>query len=91
VQLDGRAAVVYLIEQGFQSIGLLLGLKDPMQGKVCRIVGSDEFGLWISPEGEEWRRTVGIPWPFIAAVEMDWEKRSPAGLGDARSKIGFEA
>jgi hypothetical protein len=89
VELEGRTAVVYLMEQGFQSIGSLLGLESSIQGKVCDVIGADEFGLWISPEGEEWRRTIGIPWVFVAAIEMEWERGAPADVGGLRRKIGF--
>jgi hypothetical protein len=90
VDLEGRTAVVYLTEQGFQSVSSLLGLENSMQGKVCKIIGRDEFGLWFSPEGEEWRRTVGIAWSFVAAIEMEWEGGLPAELGERRRRIGFE-
>jgi hypothetical protein len=91
VELEGRTAVVYLTEQGFLSIGSLLGLESWKQGKVCKIIGGDEFGLWISPEGEEWRRTIGIPWAFVAAIEMEWEDGLPAEFRERRIRIGFKA
>jgi hypothetical protein len=90
VELEGRTAVVSLTDQGFQSISSLLGLQNSMQGKVCEIIDGDGFGLWISPEGEEWRRAVGIPWAFIAAIEMEWEGGLPAEFDERRRKIGFE-
>ena len=90
MELEGRTAVVCLTEQGFQSISALLGLQTSMQGKVCEIIGGDVFGLRISPEGEEWRRTVGIPWAFVAAIEMEWEGGSSAEIGELRRKIGFK-
>jgi hypothetical protein len=91
VELEDRTGVVYLTEQGFQSVGSLLGLKNSMQGNVCQMIGGDGFGLWISPEGEKWRRTVGIPWAFVAAIEMEWEGGTPAEFGEMRRRIGFEA
>lgn len=91
MELTGRFAVVYLTEQGFQTIGLLLGVRDSKQGCVSQIVGQSEFGLWVSPEGEKWRRTIGIPWMFIAAIEMEWEGGSPAENALMQRRIGFEA
>jgi hypothetical protein len=90
VELEGRTAVVCLTEQGFQGIGSLLGLENSVQGKVCKIIGRDEFGLWISLEGEEWRRTVGIPWGFVAAIEMEWEGELSSEFSERRRRIGFE-
>jgi len=89
VELEGRTAVVYLTDQGFQSISSLLGLENSMQGIVCKIIGGDGYGLWISPEGEKWRRTVGMPWGFVAAIEMEWEAGTPAEIGEMRRRIGF--
>ena len=90
MELEGRTGVVYLSEPGFRSIGSLLGFKNSVQGIVCRIIGGDGFGLWISPEGEKWRRTVGIPWAFVAAIELEWEGGTPAESGELRRRIGFE-
>ena len=89
MELEGRTAVVYLTEQGFHSISSLLGLENSMQGIVCEIVGVDGFGLWISPEGEKWRRTVGIPSGFVAAIEMEWEAGTSGEIGEMRRRIGF--
>lgn len=89
MELEARTTVVYLTEQGFQSISSLLELENLVQGKVCQTIERDEFGLWVSPEGEKWRRAIGIPWSFIAAIEMEWEIGRPFELGDTRRRIGF--
>jgi len=60
-----------------------------MQGKVCEIIEGDGFGLWIFPEGDEWSRAVGIPWAFIAAIEIEWEEGTAAQAGERRRRIGF--
>jgi hypothetical protein len=90
VELEGRAAVAYLTGQGFQSIGSLLEVESSIQGKVCQVISADSFGLWISPAGEEWRRTIGVPWQFVAAIEMEWEAGADTEIPEVRRRIGFE-
>jgi len=90
VELEGRAAVAFLTGQGFQSIGSLLELESAIQGKVCQVISADSFGLWISPAGEQWRRTIGVPWQFVAAIEMEWEEGAHTGISEVRRRIGFE-
>jgi hypothetical protein len=90
VDLEGRAAVAYLTGQGFQSIGSLLELESAIQGKVCQVISADSFGLWISPAGEQWRRTIGVPWQFVAAIEMDWDVGAHTEIPEVRRRIGFE-
>jgi hypothetical protein len=90
VDLEGRAAVAFLTGRGFQSIGSLLELESAIQGKVCQVISADSFGLWISPAGEQWRRTIGVLWQFVAAIEMEWEEGAQAGISEVRRRIGFE-
>ncbi len=78
MDLAGRIVIVYFSEEGFNELRGLLDLKDKDAGVTGRIVEADEFGVWLSPAGEKWPRTLGAPWKYFRAFDLEPQPQGEA-------------
>ncbi len=70
MELEGRAIVLYVTSDGFGELNFLLNLTDEHDGVSGLVRSTDGFGISLSVTGEQWRRVLLVPWPFIRALEL---------------------
>jgi hypothetical protein len=75
-------------EQGFLGLKSLLGIESSLQGSVCRVLETDNFGAWISIDDDP-RRILGLPWHYVRTIELEKEMLGPVQPGERKFGIGF--
>ena len=64
MRLAGRAATVLTTEDGEQVLKFLASIED-----------SDDLGLWLRIEGEDYLRLLLLRWEYVLGIDL------PSGLG----------